>query len=89
MTDKEYQEDMEPDLGAGSGGGRSFRGPAANSGGEQQVDAPTPPYDEEKGEEAQGTEPYATGGSAGDPSSEGGDTHSVVTPGEGEAGDVQ
>jgi hypothetical protein len=89
MTDKEYQEDAEPDLGAGSGGGRSFRGPAAHSGGEQTIEGETPPYTEEKGEEAHGTEAYATPGSAGDTSTEGGDTHSVVTPGEGEAGDVQ
>ncbi|MCW2568727.1 MAG: hypothetical protein JWN54_2824 [Mycobacterium sp.] len=44
---------------------------------------------EEKGEEAHGTEPYATPASGGDPDTEGGDTHSVVTPGEGDASDAE
>ena len=79
MTDKEYQEDMEPNLGAGSGGGRSFRGPAADSGGEQDVDAPLPPYDEEKGEEG-ATKEYQTTGDEAD---------TVVTPGPGDARDVE
>ena len=46
MTDEEGTPggDEEANLGAGSGGGRSFRGPAAHSGGEQEMGGPVPPY---------------------------------------------
>jgi hypothetical protein len=45
MTDEEGTPGGdEANLGAGSGGGRSFRGPAAHSGGEQEMGGPVPPY---------------------------------------------